>query len=250
VRRVYRSGAVNETNNLTGVAIIDLRGPDPGAFHDAYRTWTIRARLEKQEHHFPRNHVIWFGPVALIGTPDYTTEGLKAEDRWLTAVERDKRHVSLARKVQGDRPADVQDRCSNVPGVEQVNVPGLGAVCKNENVQTRYATPAMVAGEGIRTDTMSCRLKRLLRTDYYPLDFTDDEWARLKKVFPTGVCNWSRSGVSQQGAIPWLSYQKDAAGHRVVYGGRKLGRAPSGSGGGWTSSVFGVWRKGRAGFAG
>ena len=41
----YRSGAVNSTNNLDDVAIIDLRGPDPGAFHDAYRSWAIRARL-------------------------------------------------------------------------------------------------------------------------------------------------------------------------------------------------------------
>ena len=32
----YLSGAVNEANNLKNVAIIDLRGPDPGAFHDAY----------------------------------------------------------------------------------------------------------------------------------------------------------------------------------------------------------------------
>src|SRR5581483_9817625 len=53
LRNDYRSGAVNETNNLTSVAIIDLRGPDPGAFHDAYRSWAIRARLEKQEGRFP-----------------------------------------------------------------------------------------------------------------------------------------------------------------------------------------------------
>ena len=43
------------------VAIIDLRGPDPGAFHDAYRSWAIRSRLE-QRHGTSANHVIWFGP--------------------------------------------------------------------------------------------------------------------------------------------------------------------------------------------
>ena len=46
LKRSYLSGAVNEANNLKDVAIIDLRGPDPGAFHDAYRTWSVRARLE------------------------------------------------------------------------------------------------------------------------------------------------------------------------------------------------------------
>jgi hypothetical protein len=222
----YRSGAINETNNLKGVPIIDLRGPDPGAFHDAYRTWTVRARLEKQEHHFPKNHVIWFGHAPLIGDASYASDAFLAVDRWLARVERDKRRVSRERKVAEDRPGDIQDRCSQIPGVEQVDLPGVGAVCKQETVQTRFATPAMVAGEGVRTDTNKCRLKRLLRTDYYPTEFTDDQWERLKKVFPTGVCNWSRSGVDQRGAIPWLTYQDDAAGSRVIYGGRPLGQAP------------------------
>ena len=39
----YRSGSVNETNNLKNVAIIDLRGTDQGEFHDVYRAFAIRA---------------------------------------------------------------------------------------------------------------------------------------------------------------------------------------------------------------
>jgi hypothetical protein len=244
LRNAYRSGAINETNNLTSVAIIDLRGPDPGAFHDAYRSWVIRARLEHQEGRFPRNHVIWFGEAPLIGDPDYTRQGLLAEDRWLTAVERDKRRVSLARKVQEDRPADVSDRCSNIPGVEAVNVPGLGTVCQNKDVQTRYATPAMVAGESVATDTMKCHLEPLRQKNYYPLVFSASEWATLQKVFPGGVCDFTDGGVAKQNTIPWLTYQKDAAGASVSYGGRKLPPSPAASGGGWTSPVFGGWRRG------
>ncbi len=60
-------GGVNTTNNLDEVAIIDLRGPDPGAFHDAYRTWAIRSRLERQHGTFD-NHVIWFGAVPCSAT--------------------------------------------------------------------------------------------------------------------------------------------------------------------------------------
>ncbi|MBV9214159.1 MAG: hypothetical protein JOZ25_11005 [Actinobacteria bacterium] len=250
LRNDYRSGAVNETNNLTSVAIIDLRGPDPGAFHDAYRSWTIRARLEHAEGHFPRNHVIWFGEAPLIGDPTYTTLGLMAEDRWLTAVEGDHRNISLSAKVQQDRPADVHDQCSNISGVQQITLPDGDEVCQNANVQTRYATPAMVAGEDIRTDIEKCKLEKIRRESYYPNEFTDSEWSTLKKVFPTGVCDWSDGGVSKQGTFPWLTYQKNAAGTHVVYGGRSLGAAPGGSGDGWTSPVFGVWRKGEKGFAG
>jgi hypothetical protein len=226
LRNVYRTGAVNETNNLKGVPIIDLRGPDPGAFHDVYRTWTMRARLEKQEHHFPLNDVIWFGHVPLLGDSSYATDAFLAVDRWLARVAKDKRHVSRERKVAEDRPGDIKDRCSQIPGVEQVALPGVGKVCQQEQVQTRFATPAMVAGEGVRTDTNKCRLKRLLRTDYYPIEFTDDQWKQLKSTFPSGVCDWSRSGYDQRGAIPWLTYQQDAAGRKVVYGGRPLGDAP------------------------
>ena len=246
----YRSGSVNETNNLTSVAIIDLRGPDPGAFHDAYRTWTIRARLERAEGHFPRNHVIWFGEAPLIGDPNYTMQGLMAEDRWLGAVEKDHRQISLAQKVQQDRPADVHDICTNIPGVEQVTGGDGSPICQNKDIQTRYATPAMVAGEDIKTDIERCHLEPLRRSSYYPYTFTDPQWATLQRVFPTGVCDWTDGGVSQQGTIPWLSYQQDAQGNQVVYGGRRIGSAPGGSGDGWTSSVFSVWRKGRKGFAG
>jgi hypothetical protein len=70
---------------------------------------------------------------------------------------------------------------------------------------------------------MKCRLKPLRRDDY-PVTFTDDQWAQLQKAFPAGVCDYSKPGVSQHGAVSWLTYQ-DRRG-RVIYGGKKLGRAP------------------------
>jgi hypothetical protein len=209
---------------MKGLAIIDLRGPDPGAFHDAYRSWAIRARLEREEGHFPRNHVIWFGQAPLIGDPRWTTDGLLAMDRWLTKVEADHRDVALEQKVAEDKPADITDRCSQVDGVEQVSVPGVGPVCRLDAVQTKYGTPVTVAGESVATDTNRCQLKPLRATDYYPITFTADQWQQLQTAFPTGVCDWSKPGVDQQGAIPWQTYQ-DADGH-VIYGGRPLGAGP------------------------
>ena len=46
-----------------------------------------------------------------------------------------------------------------------VAVPGIGRVCENDQLQTRYGTPAMVAGEGVETDINRCQL-RPLRRDY------------------------------------------------------------------------------------
>jgi hypothetical protein len=243
VKYAYLSGSVNEANNLAGVPIIDLRGPDPGAFHDAYRTWSMRARLERDEGHFPKNHVIWFGPAPLIGSPKYTTEGLLAMDRWLSAVEADGRKMSLTEKVAADRPEDVHDKCSNVAVVEEASVPGVGPVCQLPLAETRFATPRVVAGESIATDVQECRLKPLTQSAYYPATFTAEQWTQLRQAFPAGVCDFSKPGVSQQYTIPWRTYQNDAAGGAVLYGGKTLGKAPAGSGEGWTGAPFAGWLK-------
>ena len=242
LRNSYASGAVNETNNLKDVAIIDLRGPDPGAFHDAYRSWSMRARLERQEGHFPKNHVMWFGEAPLIGDPNYTTQGLLAMDRWLSAVERDQRGVSLEQKVADDRPSDVHDQCSDIPNLEMVSVPGLGPLCELPLVQTKFSTPRVAAGESIATDQQKCQLKPLRQSDFYPIAFTAAQWTTLQSVYPTGVCDFSKPGVDQVNTVPWQTYQDDANGGGVIYGGEPLGPVPDDSGTGWTSPSFSTWR--------
>jgi hypothetical protein len=241
LERAYRSGAINEANNLTKVAIIDLRGPDAGTFHDAYRSWAIRERLEQAEGHFPLNQAIWFGEAPLIGSPTYTTEGLKAMNEWLDAVEADSRNLTLEQKIGQDRPTSIHDRCSNIEGVEEVSLPGVGTVCENPTLMTRFETPRMVAGEGVATDQQKCQLKPLESAAYAPVTFTEEEWAVLEKAFPTGVCDFSKAGVSQQNTIRWQTYQDDEHGGAVIYGGKPLGPAPANSGEGWTSSAFAEW---------
>jgi hypothetical protein len=208
----YRSGGINETNNLRDVAIIDLRGPDPGAFHDVYRAFAVRARLDRQNGTHA-NQVIWEGVAPLVGDIDYTTTGLLAMDGWLSAVERDHRDLTQARKIIEDKPGGVHDQCSD--GVGQV-VPGQ--VC--EAVVQAYSTPRMVAGESITTDVNKCRLEPLTRSDYRGAQFTDGQWALLERAFPTGVCDWRQSGVSQAPTVPWLTYQGRA-------GGQPLGPPPA-----------------------
>jgi Tannase-like family of unknown function (DUF6351) len=213
----YRSGAINETNNLDQVAIIDLRGTDPGAFHDVYRAFAIRARLEREHGSFV-NQVIWEGPVPLIGQTDYTTLGLIAMDRWLSAVEQDKRDVALPQKIVDDRPADVHDQCTD----------GLGHAIPSQDVcaliNPIFTTPRVVAGEGIETDLNKCALKPLRRSDYLPVVFSDAQFKQVQSAFPTGVCDWSKPGVDQQPTIPWMTYE-DAV------GGRPLGDPPASSSG-------------------
>jgi hypothetical protein len=215
LRRVYRSGAVDEANHLNDVAIIDLRGPDPGFFHDVYRTYAMRDRL-LANFGTAANQVLWRGQAPIIGDQDYADQAIYAEDTWLGRVHADHRHVPLATKIIQDKPGTVVDRCTDGDGTE------IPAEACDETVQA-YGTPRMGADGPQADDILQCQLKPLRRSDY-AATFTSAQWATLKKTFPKGVCDYSRRGVDQRGARAWLTYQT-AKGH-VIYGGKPMGAAP------------------------
>ncbi len=221
----YRSGLINEANNLNQTAIIDCRGPDPGAAHDAYRAFAIRARLDRA-HGTHANQLIWEGSEPIFGDAKCELNAFIAMDRWLSAVASDKSRRSVAQKIIVDKPSDLTDECWSGAGQLLSH-----ALCGSPVVPV-YGTPRMVAGDGITTDANKCQLVPLNRSSYtqtiggvkLPVTFTDAQWAELQQAFPTGVCDFSKPGVEQQPTIPWQTYQK--ANGRVIYGGRPLGRAP------------------------
>jgi hypothetical protein len=217
VKRAYASGAINQGDNLDRVGIIDLRGPDPGAFHDVYRTYTMRARLER-EHGTAANQVLWRGLVPLFGDAGYADEAILAMDGWLAKVEADRRKLPLARKIIEDKPAELTDRCTNGSGTDVD-----ASVC--DNAVIAYSDPRQVAGEPPVDDIEKCALKPLARTDYPGVEFSDDQWAALQAAFPTGACDWTKGdGLHRVDTSPWQSYQR--ADGTVRYGGRPLGRPP------------------------
>jgi hypothetical protein len=217
LERVYRSGAVDQADNLDKVAIIDLRGPDPGAFHDVYRTYVMRARLDR-EHGTHANQILWRGQTPLVGDPSYGDQSIVAVDGWLAIVEKDPRDLPLAKKIIADKPPALQDRCTNGSGQD---VPP--SVCDG-SVQA-YSDPRLEAGMPPADDTVKCQLKPLVRSDYAPIQFTDAEWDAMVKTYPQGVCDYAKPGVDRIHTRAWQSYQ-DPAGN-VVYGGRALGAVPS-----------------------
>ena len=244
IENVYRTGLVNEANHLDEVAIINHGGPDPGAAHDYSHAWWTEERLQKDQGHTD-NRVMWFGTTPLIGNTDWAKEALFEMDRWLTAVEADKRKLPLRQKVVEDKPDDLTDRCEVAPGLDVEGIPGGEDVCHRKEFQTHYGTPRQVAGGPSANDNVACRLQPLDRASYTmkvagqetpaPVVFSDDQWARLRAVFPEGVCDWTEAGQGQGRAETWLHYG-DA--DDVVYGGQPLPAVPKRSGTGWSSHSF------------
>ncbi len=237
IANVYRTGLVNEANHLDEVAMINHGGPDPGIAHDyAHAFWT-EERLQRDQGHTD-NRVMWFGDAPLIGDVRWATEAFLAMDRWLAAVEADRGAAPLRAKIVEDKPADITDRCQNVPGVEMTTLPGGEQVCGQPELQTRLSTPRQVAGDDTANDRVACQLRPLDRADYdfMLVPFTDEQWATLEAIFPKGVCDWSKPGQGQGPAETWLTYSDENG--DVVYGGRNLPPVPPSSGTGWASPAF------------
>jgi hypothetical protein len=211
LERVYRSGAVNQATHLDEVAIIDLRGPDPGAFHDVYRTYVMRSRLER-EHGTSANQVLWRGHVPLFGDAAFVNEAIVAMDGWLAAVEKDKRDVPLARKIIEDKPESLTERCTNGAGTALPS-----AEC--DAVVESYSSPRIEAGMPFTDDTIKCELRPLRKSNYLPLQVSDAAFEQLQKAFPEGVCDYSKPGPDRVPTTPWLSYADGP-------GGKPLGAEP------------------------
>ena len=235
--RAYRSGVVNTGAHMDEVAIIDLGGPEPGAFHDVYRKYSMRDRLLR-EHGTAANQVLWEGQVPLLGDNSFIEDSIDAMDEWLAAVEADTRPVPLAQKIIDARSATgVTDRCVAASGVD-----APPALCDATVDPTIFSSPRIEAGGGdgalvngvgpatvgFTDDRLDCDTMPLATFVYAGRSFGDvftpAQQAALEAAFPTGVCDYSKPGRGFQAAVPWLRYQ-DAAG-AVIYGGVAMGSPP------------------------
>ncbi len=204
LKAVYQSGMVDEANNLDRIPIIDIPNTaDDYDIHDKFKSWALRARLDAANGHHD-NHVLWYGPGQKgIATNAGDGNAFNLMDRWLTAIERDHRTLSIEQKVVQDKPADAKDRC-DLPDQSTCNAifHPAGSVRNG-------------AGAGIANDIVKCQLKPLDRSGFLPVLFSDEQWAALQKTFPTGRCDWSRPGVGQRPTIAWQTYADGPAGRAL-----------------------------------
>jgi hypothetical protein len=205
IETYYRAGRVITGGlGLRDVPIVELRNysdRDEDAVHTKYSTNVLRARLQRENGMYA-NHVVlleghdpgWMS-ASNLGGDEMSRYALARMDRWLTALATDTGGGTHAEKLARTKPADLTDSCYDEKGhriVEEQTV--TGGRC-NELYPT-HLPPRMVAGGPLTNDVLKCRLKPVSPSDY-KVSFTDSELARLKSIFPDGVCDWSQRGVGQ-----------------------------------------------------
>ena len=215
IERMYQADELSYGADWAKVPEIEARTDDTYDEHSNVMHLIDRARLDAAagDH---ANSVFWQEPVAGpfgMPTPDMHQLTFQVMDQWLTNIEKDQSDLSQRAKVLRDKPPEAKDGCyANGQPVGQ-------SAC--DDIRTSNVLPIMVAGMPMAANILKCRLKPLRQADYeeHNVHFTADQWARLVKAFPSGVCDYSQPGVGQQPPRDaWLSFD--------VTGGRPLGAAP------------------------
>lgn len=220
LERMYRSGLITYGRELGKYPIIDARTDDNHEMHNNSEWMFTRFRLLRANGN-AANQVQWWehstvvNPTGNVSRPS-AANALRAfnlMDQWLSAIEADKSSLPQAKKATRNKPAGARDACF-VGGVEHAWT--AGSIC--EQLFTYTGLIRMTAGGPNTNDVLKCQLKPQSRVDYN-VAFTDEQWARLQAVFPSGVCDYSKPGVEQAKPRPWLTFADGP-------GGRRLGKPP------------------------
>src|SRR5688572_26064154 len=160
-----------------------------GDIHDRQRDFVVRARLQRANGRSD-NSVIWIASnAAPIGA------SLDTMNTWLDAMTADPTPLSID-KVVKHKPADAVDTCWDASGQKIVEPASFTAANKCNQLYPIHSEPRLVAGAPLTNDVMKCQLKPINFSEY-KVAFTDAQKGRMKTVFPTGVCDFSKPGVAQ-----------------------------------------------------
>jgi uncharacterized tannase-like protein DUF6351 len=211
----YRTGQVTNGTQLASVPIIDLRGSELlfNDIHTDYHSYVMRARLDAANGGHG-NQLIWTWNGALVSTniappASIALKSFLTLDSWLSAIESDTRPLSQAQKVLADKPAAATDECFiGATLTETTDAATCAAAFPH------FGDARLAAGESLTDNAMDCKRKPLQASDY-PVAFTTDEWVRLRRVFPTGVCDWSQPPEGYRPSVPWLTFAGGPGGEPV-----------------------------------
>jgi hypothetical protein len=115
--------------------------------------------------------------------------------QWLDRLAADPAPLTHA-KVVKDKPAAAKDAYFDAQGVKHVEKATWDGPGGYNAMYPNHSEPRIEAGAPIANDVLKCALKPVNAADY-KVTLSAAQLARLKAIFPTGVCDFSKPGVGQ-----------------------------------------------------
>ena len=204
IRVAYQSGRLtNGGGGLASVPIIDYRAylddTGKGNVHVRYHSFSTRERLRKANGHSDNFVMLtddrkWGDSLRA----PVVREALSQMDAWLTTIVDDTSSDAPIDKIRRARPVDLVDACwTRDDNPRKIVEPAQFGAGKCDELYPANAFPRHVAGSPVAGDVIKCQLKPISAADYTAA-FSAAEMTRLRRIFPDGVCDWSKPGVEQQ----------------------------------------------------
>jgi hypothetical protein len=200
----YTSGHVN-TGRKLDIPLIDLHSwkEDILDIHNSRQPFSVRARMQAGGAN-TANQVIWFTHEQSVdGVAQRAVDALSVLDTYLTS---------------GAKPARFEDQCFDASGQLLANGTKVwDGLLNNANAGqctqnfTVFSSSRMVAGDSYRGDMFKCATKPLataLTDGTYeskvggstdPFTLAQKSW--LAKIFPNGVCDYSKPDVGRPAGV-------------------------------------------------
>lgn len=215
IRAAYRSGRLTSgAGGLKTTPVIEYRGyaddAPKGDLHLRFYSFSIRERLRKANGGRSDHYVMLVEDsrrgLFSVESP-VLQRALTQMDAWLTAMAADAANPDPVARMLRAKPTDLVDACwSRDAQPQRIVEPQQHGAGRCNELYPSASFPREVAGASIASDVAKCQLKPVAASDYKTA-LSADELARLTRIFPTGVCDWSRPGVGQEPlAGTWLSF--------------------------------------------
>lgn len=200
IRRYYQSGVhMSGGGGLAAIPIMNVGGSNEDAgYHYSVFHFAARERLREANGHTD-NFVMWRGLVS-------TDDAFDTMARWIDAYKNDHGAGTQLEKVLRNRPANAVDTCFDAAG-NAIQEPQTLSPMPDSQCNVLFPTwelTRIIAGGPVSLGIMKCELKPVDSADYN-VALTPEEFARLQRIFPDGVCDWSKPGTHQVPMVPLSS---------------------------------------------
>ncbi len=214
LRIAYETGRLNQGGGgLANLPILDLRRyTDTFDFHDRVRALVTKERMIATNGDVANRVALLFS----YGAPDaprspYDGFATDKMEEWLRKISLDTGAGTTREKVIRNKPADLKEGCYDEEGTKIEEEMAYGVANKCNALYPPHMDARMVAGSPIRNDVLKCQLKPIAASEYSK-SLSSSLMARLKTVFPDGVCDWTKLGVGQTKQVGvWLKYDGAAS---------------------------------------
>ena len=202
IKRTYQAGLMlGGSGGLASIPIFDNgTSNEAGGYHYGWFHFALRERL-RQVNGDADNMVMWRSVSGSAADQMFAA--------WMDAYKSDSSAAAARAKVIRAKPRAGVDGCydgATPPAfIAEALVFSRKPVSKCTALYPVYSNVRHEAAGPLAANVLKCQLKPVDAHDY-PSSLSAADLMRLKHIFPTGVCDWTKPGVNQVPVTTWASF--------------------------------------------